>query len=76
MYIYALPPAPDLGLRDSRSQSRLLLHFACPQLHPILDGGTVVGVAVQTTELKVEMVGIHEKKLRKCLSKLRGTVQG
>ncbi|KAH7861413.1 hypothetical protein Vadar_025803 [Vaccinium darrowii] len=26
----------------------------------------------QTVELKVEMVGIHEKRLRKCLSKLRG----
>ncbi|XP_057975568.1 heavy metal-associated isoprenylated plant protein 30-like [Malania oleifera] len=27
---------------------------------------------METVELKVEMVGIHEKKLRKCLSKLRG----
>lgn len=27
---------------------------------------------VQTVELKVEMVGIHEKRLRKCLSKLKG----
>ncbi|XP_057794726.1 heavy metal-associated isoprenylated plant protein 30-like isoform X2 [Salvia miltiorrhiza] len=27
---------------------------------------------METTELKVEMVSIHEKKLRKCLSKLRG----
>ncbi|CAK7345977.1 unnamed protein product [Dovyalis caffra] len=25
-----------------------------------------------TVELKVEMVGIHEKRLRKCLSKLKG----
>ncbi|CAK9163751.1 unnamed protein product [Ilex paraguariensis] len=25
-----------------------------------------------TIELKVEMVGIHEKRLRKCLSKLKG----
>lgn len=29
---------------------------------------------LQTVELKVEMVGIHEKRLRKCLSKLKGTV--
>jgi hypothetical protein len=28
---------------------------------------------LQTVELKVEMVGIHEKRLRKCLSKLKGT---
>ena len=27
---------------------------------------------MQTVELKVEMVGIHEKRLRKCLSKLKG----
>ncbi|KAL0352533.1 UNVERIFIED_CONTAM: Heavy metal-associated isoprenylated plant protein 44 [Sesamum calycinum] len=27
---------------------------------------------METTELKVEMVGIHEKRLRKCLSKLKG----
>ncbi|KAL0361898.1 UNVERIFIED_CONTAM: Heavy metal-associated isoprenylated plant protein 44 [Sesamum radiatum] len=27
---------------------------------------------ITTTELKVEMVGIHEKRLRKCLSKLKG----
>ncbi|KAM7517393.1 hypothetical protein LguiA_006976 [Lonicera macranthoides] len=27
---------------------------------------------METVELKVEMVGIHEKRLRKCLSKLRG----
>ncbi|KAL8088486.1 heavy metal-associated isoprenylated plant protein 28-like [Apium graveolens] len=27
---------------------------------------------METIELKVEMVGIHEKRLRKCLSKLRG----
>ncbi|KAK0575778.1 hypothetical protein LWI29_006921 [Acer saccharum] len=27
---------------------------------------------LQTVELKVEMVGIHEKRLRKCLSKLKG----
>ncbi|KAF9686577.1 hypothetical protein SADUNF_Sadunf02G0003600 [Salix dunnii] len=26
----------------------------------------------QTVELKVEMVGIHEKRVRKCLSKLKG----
>lgn len=29
---------------------------------------------MQTVELKVEMVGIHEKRVRKCLSKLKGTV--
>ncbi|XP_009761070.1 heavy metal-associated isoprenylated plant protein 44-like [Nicotiana tabacum] len=27
---------------------------------------------METVELKVDMVGIHEKRLRKCLSKLRG----
>ncbi|BBH02626.1 heavy metal-associated isoprenylated plant protein 44 [Prunus yedoensis var. nudiflora] len=27
---------------------------------------------MESVELKVEMVGIHEKRLRKCLSKLRG----
>ncbi|XP_019172185.1 PREDICTED: heavy metal-associated isoprenylated plant protein 28-like [Ipomoea nil] len=27
---------------------------------------------MEVVELKVEMVGIHEKRLRKCLSKLRG----
>ncbi|KAJ0024945.1 heavy metal-associated isoprenylated plant protein 28-like [Pistacia vera] len=27
---------------------------------------------METVELKVEMVGIHEKRLRKCLSKLKG----
>ncbi|OVA00676.1 Heavy metal-associated domain [Macleaya cordata] len=27
---------------------------------------------MQTVELKVEMVGIHEKRLRKCLSKIKG----
>lgn len=27
---------------------------------------------METVELKVEMVGLHEKRLRKCLSKLRG----
>nr|XP_017257229.1 PREDICTED: heavy metal-associated isoprenylated plant protein 21-like isoform X2 [Daucus carota subsp. sativus] len=27
---------------------------------------------MQSIEMKVEMVGIHEKRLRKCLSKLRG----
>ncbi|XP_042493000.1 heavy metal-associated isoprenylated plant protein 28-like isoform X1 [Macadamia integrifolia] len=27
---------------------------------------------MQTVELKVEMVGIHEKRLRKCLSKVKG----
>ncbi|KAJ7967006.1 Heavy metal-associated isoprenylated plant protein [Quillaja saponaria] len=27
---------------------------------------------METVELKVEMVDIHEKKLRKCLSKLKG----
>ncbi|XP_050151665.1 heavy metal-associated isoprenylated plant protein 30-like [Malus sylvestris] len=27
---------------------------------------------METVELKVEMVGMHEKRLRKCLSKLRG----
>ena len=27
---------------------------------------------LQTVELKVEMVGIHEKRLRKSLSKLKG----
>ncbi|PIN14684.1 Copper chaperone [Handroanthus impetiginosus] len=27
---------------------------------------------METTELKVEMVVMHEKRLRKCLSKLRG----
>ncbi|KAK7246759.1 hypothetical protein RIF29_41629 [Crotalaria pallida] len=27
---------------------------------------------MEIVELKVEMVGIHEKKLRKCLSKLKG----
>ena len=31
-----------------------------------------VVVLVQSVELKVEMVGIHEKRLRKCLSKLKG----
>ncbi|KAK4275036.1 hypothetical protein QN277_018179 [Acacia crassicarpa] len=27
---------------------------------------------MESVELKVEMVGIHEKRLRKCLSKLKG----
>ncbi|XP_043708950.1 heavy metal-associated isoprenylated plant protein 45-like [Telopea speciosissima] len=27
---------------------------------------------METVELKVEMVGIHEKRLRKCLSKVKG----
>ncbi|XP_027771874.1 heavy metal-associated isoprenylated plant protein 30-like [Solanum pennellii] len=27
---------------------------------------------METVELKVEMVGIHEKRVRKCLSKLKG----
>ncbi|KAI9200463.1 hypothetical protein LWI28_008384 [Acer negundo] len=27
---------------------------------------------METVEFKVEMVGIHEKRLRKCLSKLKG----
>ncbi|XP_017981111.1 PREDICTED: heavy metal-associated isoprenylated plant protein 21 [Theobroma cacao] len=27
---------------------------------------------METVELKVEMVGLHEKRLRKCLSKLKG----
>ncbi|KAL6974914.1 hypothetical protein U1Q18_044099 [Sarracenia purpurea var. burkii] len=27
---------------------------------------------METVELKVEMAGIHEKRLRKCLSKLKG----
>ncbi|XP_077228036.1 heavy metal-associated isoprenylated plant protein 28-like [Tasmannia lanceolata] len=27
---------------------------------------------METVELKVEMVGIHEKRLRKCLSKIKG----
>jgi len=29
-------------------------------------------IALQIVELKVEMVGIHEKRLRKCLAKLKG----
>ncbi|KAI3745576.1 hypothetical protein L6452_07976 [Arctium lappa] len=29
-------------------------------------------LAMEVIELKVDMVGIHEKRLRKCLSKLRG----
>lgn len=32
-----------------------------------------VYIIMQTTELKVEMVSINEKRLRKCLSKLKGT---
>ncbi|XP_027149774.1 heavy metal-associated isoprenylated plant protein 28-like [Coffea eugenioides] len=27
---------------------------------------------METVEMKVEMAGIHEKRLRKCLSKLKG----
>lgn len=27
----------------------------------------------QSTELKVEMVALHEKRVRKCLSKVKGT---
>ncbi|XP_022769450.1 heavy metal-associated isoprenylated plant protein 28-like isoform X2 [Durio zibethinus] len=27
---------------------------------------------MESVELKVEMVGLHEKRLRKCLSKLKG----
>lgn len=30
--------------------------------------------ALQIVELKVEMVCIHEKRLRKCLSKLKGLI--
>ncbi|CAN4121294.1 unnamed protein product [Withania somnifera] len=29
-------------------------------------------MSIETVELKVEMVGIHEKRLRKSLSKLKG----
>ncbi|KAH8509786.1 hypothetical protein H0E87_011514, partial [Populus deltoides] len=59
-------------------------HLKCLKLTLLWAEGTTLSLSLSlgssspllstltTVELKVEMVGIHEKRLRKCLSKLKG----
>ncbi|KAL4650480.1 hypothetical protein ACB092_01G091200 [Castanea dentata] len=62
---------PIIPIVSSRPLS--LFHFIAPFLLPhVLVKTELCFFFWQTVELKVEMVGIHEKRLRKCLSKLKG----
>uniref|UniRef100_A0A453RJZ5 Uncharacterized protein n=1 Tax=Aegilops tauschii subsp. strangulata TaxID=200361 RepID=A0A453RJZ5_AEGTS len=46
-----------------------------PIVSKVVYARSIVGSSMESTELKVEMVALHEKRVRKCLSKVKGKNQ-